>query len=384
MSTLHTTLAQDSFRLYFGVIDYVIEHLKNDLKKKGHDEEEATEIVNKLQKKWKENLHKSGCIDNKNMLGFVTPSTNNNNHNHNNTDSTLSHTGQLQSASSSFTHLSHHMLNEEGPVRKRQRTVNANNSHLPPPLHSPHVMQANYAQNNPHIQGLGVPQIDQIHNPFEHPQTKQFNLPQNDGGNDIEETPINPSKPELIYEGPVHFKCDLVQNDGPPPMKPTTVGFDDDEEDEEEEEDDDLAQPPADKQNAHKPAGKKKRSDKEENDDDDEPENASNHNETSSSLATTGTDGVDIHAIDHPVNEQQTSRASHIVNGRDLNAPLCSEDDDTDDQEDLDPRDKIICQFTKVHRKKNEWTVDLKHGLMHINGKDYAFQKATGGSFSWK
>eukprot|EP01084_Bolivina_argentea_P146202 256068_1 len=103
MSTLHTTLAQDSFRLYFGVIDYVIEHVKKDLQKKGKDEEEAGEIVSKLQSKWRENLHKSHVIDNKNMMGFTTvdssdPTVSNeitsmfeshSNNNNNNTNNTL-------------------------------------------------------------------------------------------------------------------------------------------------------------------------------------------------------------------------------------------------------------------------------------------------------
>merc|ERR1712176_737359 len=164
------------------------------------------------------------------------------------------------------------------------------------------------------------------HNPFTNPMAT--NIQQNDGPNDI-------NIGQKVYEGNVHF---IVQSDGPSPMKPTHVGFDDEEDDEEEEADivDD-----------------KKQSDKQEMDEEEE----ENKN-------------VDV-------------VTPHLVNGRDLNAPLCSEDDDTDDGEDLDPSDKIICQFTKVSRKKNDWNVDLKHGLMHINGKDYAFQTATGGTFSW-
>merc|ERR1712154_374247 len=144
--------------------------------------------------------------------------------------------------------------------------------------------------------------------------------------------------------------------DGPHPMKPKHVGFDD----EEEDEDDDNEH-----ENGNEDNKNQKESDKQEMD----------LNEVPPAVAT---------------EEKKESEANnnapqpHMVNGRDLNAPLCSNDDDTDDGEDLDPADKIICQFTKVVRKKNEWTVDLKHGLMHINGKDYAFQKASGGSFSWQ
>merc|ERR1712176_459489 len=146
-----------------------------------------------------------------------------------------------------------------------------------------------------------------------------------------------------VYEKNARF---IVQSDGPHPMKPNHVGFDD--QSDEDAEDEDVKEVDA------------KRSDKHEMDGD---EGEENKNDANGSVAVVA--------------------APHLVNGRDLNAPLCSEDDDTDDGEDLDPSDKIICQFTKVVRKKNEWSVDLKHGLMHINGKDYAFQKATGGTFSW-
>jgi len=137
---------------------------------------------------------------------------------------------------------------------------------------------------------------------------------------------------------------------------PKHVGFDDDDDDEDddhegEEKEHQLLQE------------KKSKSDKQEMDDDEEEKK---ENTNTNIAAVIGSD------------------PPHIVNGRDLNAPLCSEDDDTDDGEDLDPADKIICQFTKVVRKKNEWTAELKHGLMHINGKDYAFHKATGGHFSWE
>ena len=193
MSTLHTTLAQDSFRLYFGVIDYVIEHLRKDLRKKGHDEEEATEIVNKLQSKWKENLHKSHCIDNKNMMGLLDSNGNpqfnlpkhyprnklnmiNSNPNAKNLnpiqpDSGLNYNqSNMMNDPQDIDHNHNHNHNSIEPKRKKQRLMNMNG---PPPLlsnNNPNIIQPNYPQNNPHIQGLGVPQIDQIHNPFTHPQ----------------------------------------------------------------------------------------------------------------------------------------------------------------------------------------------------------------------
>jgi len=318
---------------------------------KGKDEEEATEIVNKLQSKWKENLHKSHCIDNKNMMGLSTTinaNTSNqteNNVTNNNPNNNANNFNPIQPAPTSFTSLPTEMplpynddmeitdnLNE-GPQRKRQKLNNPNI----PPLHSPVVLQPNHPPNNPHIQGLGVPQIDQVHNPFTHPHSQSY-LPQNDGMDVIQ------------------F---MVQSDGPSPMKPRTVGFDDDEEDEEDDDKNEKEKPSLSEDHIKdNEENKNQNSLKEENEEEEVKENKNDSNELN---------------VSKP----------HIVNGRDLNAPLCSDDDDTDDQEDLDPSDKIICQFTRVNRKKNEWSVDLKHGLMHINGKDYAFQKATGGTFSW-
>ncbi|CAD5223860.1 unnamed protein product [Bursaphelenchus okinawaensis] len=61
--------------------------------------------------------------------------------------------------------------------------------------------------------------------------------------------------------------------------------------------------------------------------------------------------------------------------------PLNS-DDDQSDEEDLktlfDSDNVVICQFEKVHRARSKWKFILKDGIMHLNGKDYAFQKSTG------
>jgi hypothetical protein len=65
------------------------------------------------------------------------------------------------------------------------------------------------------------------------------------------------------------------------------------------------------------------------------------------------------------------------------------EDDDDDDQEsdinsDLDDDDDdenqktdhlILCQYEKVSRIKNKWKCILKDGIVHINGKDYVFNR---------
>ncbi|CAD5231158.1 unnamed protein product [Bursaphelenchus xylophilus] len=61
--------------------------------------------------------------------------------------------------------------------------------------------------------------------------------------------------------------------------------------------------------------------------------------------------------------------------------PLNS-DDDQSDEEDLktlfDSDNVVVCQFEKVHRARSKWKFILKDGIMHLNGKDYCFQKCTG------
>uniref|UniRef100_A0AC35G1B6 TFIIA n=1 Tax=Panagrolaimus sp. PS1159 TaxID=55785 RepID=A0AC35G1B6_9BILA len=61
--------------------------------------------------------------------------------------------------------------------------------------------------------------------------------------------------------------------------------------------------------------------------------------------------------------------------------PLNSADDQSDD-EDLDTLFQcdniIVCQFEKVNRARNKWKFNLKDGVMHLEGKDYCFQKCTG------
>ncbi|KAE9548772.1 hypothetical protein FO519_008010 [Halicephalobus sp. NKZ332] len=61
--------------------------------------------------------------------------------------------------------------------------------------------------------------------------------------------------------------------------------------------------------------------------------------------------------------------------------PLNSADDQSDD-EDLDTlfesSNIIVCQFEKVNRARTKWKFTLKDGIMHLNGKDYCFQKCTG------
>ncbi|XP_052863815.1 transcription initiation factor IIA subunit 1 isoform X3 [Anopheles cruzii] len=60
--------------------------------------------------------------------------------------------------------------------------------------------------------------------------------------------------------------------------------------------------------------------------------------------------------------------------------PLNSEDDVTDeDASDLFETDNVVvCQYDKITRSRNKWKFYLKDGIMHVNGKDFVFQKSNG------
>eukprot|EP01113_Clastostelium_recurvatum_P036638 TRINITY_DN5262_c0_g1_i1.p1 TRINITY_DN5262_c0_g1~~TRINITY_DN5262_c0_g1_i1.p1 ORF type:complete len:326 (-),score=86.92 TRINITY_DN5262_c0_g1_i1:35-1012(-) len=55
-----------------------------------------------------------------------------------------------------------------------------------------------------------------------------------------------------------------------------------------------------------------------------------------------------------------------------------------DDDEDAEPETEhlVLCQFEKVTRVKNKRKCNLKDGIMHLNGRDTLFHKATG-EFDW-
>jgi len=61
--------------------------------------------------------------------------------------------------------------------------------------------------------------------------------------------------------------------------------------------------------------------------------------------------------------------------------PLNSDDDQSDDEDmsTLFQADSVVmCQFEKVHRARSKWKFTLKDGIMHLQGKDYCFQKCSG------
>jgi len=55
-----------------------------------------------------------------------------------------------------------------------------------------------------------------------------------------------------------------------------------------------------------------------------------------------------------------------------------------DEDEDVEPETSniVICQFEKVSRVKNKRKCALKAGVMHLNGRDYLFNRANG-EFHW-
>eukprot|EP01089_Gocevia_fonbrunei_P022931 TRINITY_DN9463_c0_g2_i1.p1 TRINITY_DN9463_c0_g2~~TRINITY_DN9463_c0_g2_i1.p1 ORF type:complete len:261 (+),score=75.27 TRINITY_DN9463_c0_g2_i1:28-810(+) len=51
-------------------------------------------------------------------------------------------------------------------------------------------------------------------------------------------------------------------------------------------------------------------------------------------------------------------------------------------EDEPDTENNVLCQFEKVKRIKNKRRCNLKAGVIHLNGRDYLFNKANG-EFSW-
>ncbi|CDK24183.1 unnamed protein product [Kuraishia capsulata CBS 1993] len=67
----------------------------------------------------------------------------------------------------------------------------------------------------------------------------------------------------------------------------------------------------------------------------------------------------------------------------DINSDLDDPDDDelnSDDDNEDQEGNIMLCLYDRVQRVKNKWKCTLKDGVTNIDGKDYAFQKATGDS----
>ncbi|XP_051134595.1 transcription initiation factor IIA large subunit-like isoform X2 [Andrographis paniculata] len=94
----------------------------------------------------------------------------------------------------------------------------------------------------------------------------------------------------------------------------------------------------------------------------------------------------DYNIVNTPMpNDMQAPTPAPVPNepiDDDDDEPLNEDDDDdlddVDQGEDLDTTHLVLAQFDKVTRTKSRWKCTLKSGIMHINNKDYLFNKATG------
>ncbi|KAJ7594472.1 transcription factor IIA alpha/beta subunit [Mycena floridula] len=82
---------------------------------------------------------------------------------------------------------------------------------------------------------------------------------------------------------------------------------------------------------------------------------------------------------------QSQSRASASNDEEAINSDLDdSESENEEENEDgaAGESDIVFCTYDKVARVKNKWKCVLKDGMIHVNGRDYLFQKCTG-EFEW-
>jgi transcription initiation factor TFIIA large subunit len=80
----------------------------------------------------------------------------------------------------------------------------------------------------------------------------------------------------------------------------------------------------------------------------------------------------------HPSLPQPPARAPVEEDPEAINSDLDDPDeDDVDEEETANMRDIAFCTYDKVSRVRNKWKCTFKEGMMHINGKDYLFNKCT-------
>merc|ERR1712096_526098 len=60
--------------------------------------------------------------------------------------------------------------------------------------------------------------------------------------------------------------------------------------------------------------------------------------------------------------------------------PPGSGDDNSDEEasELFDTENVVVCQYDLIKRARNKWKLQLKDGVMNLNGRDFVFQKAHG------
>jgi len=89
-------------------------------------------------------------------------------------------------------------------------------------------------------------------------------------------------------------------------------------------------------------------------------------------------DGLGDKKVEKEEDDEDDEEADSPKGDEELGSDL----DDDDDEEEPDTDYIVLCQYEKVTRVKNKRKANLKDGIMHINGKDYVFSKATG-EFDW-
>lgn len=82
----------------------------------------------------------------------------------------------------------------------------------------------------------------------------------------------------------------------------------------------------------------------------------------------------------------KATRSDIDLDNEAINSDLDDSDDDAlraegDGNDDGDVQ-TVLCLYDKVQRTKNKWKCVLKDGIVSINNKDYAFNKANG-EFEW-
>lgn len=83
-------------------------------------------------------------------------------------------------------------------------------------------------------------------------------------------------------------------------------------------------------------------------------------------------------ANDEDAEEGAGAEAEDEGDEQDADQAKDGSDEDQDDSDDEDAPNVMACQYEKVHRVKNRWTVNFVNGSMLLNGKEMLFSKATG------
>lgn len=67
---------------------------------------------------------------------------------------------------------------------------------------------------------------------------------------------------------------------------------------------------------------------------------------------------------------------------RESDGELCS-DDDEDSGKEGNPEDSLVCQYSRVARTKDIFSLKLEAGVLHHDGKEYCFSCSRPGTVTW-